>query len=43
MTIYYILLGILLCSIIMTSAQIKADRKRDLNELMNLFEDNIDS
>jgi len=39
MTIYFILLGILLCSIIITTVQIKLSHRKEMNELMDLFED----
>jgi Na+-transporting NADH:ubiquinone oxidoreductase subunit NqrC len=39
MAIYFILLGILLCSIIITTVQIKLAHKKEMNELMDLFED----
>jgi len=39
MTAYYILLGIILCSIIITTVQMKLAHKKELNELTDLFED----
>ena len=39
MAIYFILLGILLCSIIITTVLIKLAHKKEMNELMDLFED----
>jgi len=39
MTIYFILLGILICSIIITTLQIKLAHRKEINELMDLFED----
>ncbi len=39
MTIYYILLGVLLTSIIITTMQWRLAQKKEKNELMELFEE----
>ena len=39
MTTYYILIGFLLCGIIMTMMQVRAARKREINELIKLFDE----
>ena len=39
MTIFYILLGVLLTSIIITTMQLKLAKKKEMNELMELFEE----
>ncbi|MCW8804731.1 MAG: hypothetical protein OQK57_10050 [Ignavibacteriaceae bacterium] len=39
MTIFYILLGVILCSIIITTVQIRLAHKKEMNELTDLFED----
>jgi hypothetical protein len=39
MTTYYILIGLLLCGIIWTKIQIRATRKREINELIKLFDE----
>jgi hypothetical protein len=38
MTIYFILLGVLLTSIIITTMQLRLTKKKEKNELMELFE-----
>jgi hypothetical protein len=38
MTIFYALLGLLLCSIIITAAQIKSEKRKEVDELMEIFE-----
>jgi len=38
MTLFFILMGVLLCSIIITIAQISFNRRKDMNDLMQLFE-----
>ena len=40
MTAYIILFGIILSGIIMTSAQIKIERKKEMNKILKLFDDN---
>jgi hypothetical protein len=39
MTIFYVLLGILLCSIIITAVQIKLENKKEFDELIEIFEE----
>jgi ABC-type long-subunit fatty acid transport system fused permease/ATPase subunit len=39
MTTYILLIGILLCGIVITNMKIKADYRKELRELMNLFDD----
>lgn len=43
MTIYLIFLGILLCSIILTTIQMKLQNRKELDELTQLFEDVTES
>jgi hypothetical protein len=39
MTIYLILIGIVMCSIIVTSLQMKLQIRKEMNELNQLFND----
>jgi hypothetical protein len=39
MATYYILIGLLLCGIIWTKIQVRATRKREINELIKLFDE----
>lgn len=39
MTILYILLIMVICSTIITALQIRSNNKKELNDLMKLFED----
>jgi len=38
MTIFYILTGALLCSIIITTIQIRSTKKKEMDETIELFE-----
>jgi len=39
MTVYLIFLGILICSILVTTIQMKLEYKKELDELNELFDD----
>ena len=39
MIVYLILLGLVTCSIVLTFLQIKSTHKKEMTELMQLFED----
>jgi hypothetical protein len=43
MTTFIVFIGILLCGIIITSGQIRAGNRKELKEIMDLFDNNNSS